>query len=294
MAEEGGDQGDAWNELIEAYEGLMCGWANFAPGSGNGDFEGGAVLVVAPAEDAEDFDRQAQEVVENAGHAFIGTERLRWLAEWIGVSPELLPLAAEAVESGAAAAGVFVTHAETSPLWELEAETVEWEEVRTGGGLVAIVTVESEIRGFLLDFSDALVLVQHVDIGGVVLDGYGVYPRSEVLRFDSEPATFLPEALKLKGQLVQPIEPPLTNLREFFRWVESAAPLVSIREGRENPEEQYVGAVLGVTDEGVTLRGIDNRGRWVDEYEHQFSDITRVDFLDNYLSALALVAERGA
>jgi hypothetical protein len=291
MAEDGDQQADAWKDLIEAYDGLMCGWANFAPGTDDGDFEGGAVLVVARAEDGEDFERQAQEVVENAGHAFVGTERLRWLGAWAGVSLEVFPLAAEAVESGAPAAGAFFTYAETKPLWELEGETVEWDEVKASADLVEIVTDESQMRGVLLDFSDELVLVQHVDMGVILLDGYGLYPRSEVLRFEALAETFVPQALKVKGQVVQPIEAPLANLREFFRWVKGAAPLVSVYESRESPDGQYVGAVIGVTEDAVTVRGVDSRGQWVDEYEHLLRDVTRVDFLDNYLTALALVVQ---
>jgi hypothetical protein len=155
------------------------------------------------------------------------------------------------------------------------------------------VTDESERDAILLDFTDELVLVAHVDPDAVVLNGYALYRRSEVLRIEPLADSFVREALRLKGQDVKGVDAPLGSLMGFFGWAKGACPLVAITEGRTAPDQRFIGAVLSVREEAVTVRGVNSLAEWTEEWDHDFGDITRVDFLDNYTSALALVVRSG-
>jgi hypothetical protein len=294
VAENGDEGSSGWDELLDAYARLTTARVNFRPASDEQHFEGGFVVVVASAEDDEDFDRQARDLVEEAGYTFVDAERVRRLTDTVedNASMELFPLATEAVQTGRAAAGDFIVFEETQTAAELAEETRLWREVQDARRLVELVTLDSDRDGILLDFSDALVLFQYVDTTAVLVDGYGLFLRQEVLRFEEVSESFVPVALELKGQSVRRVDAPLNSLADFFTWAQGACPLVSIIERVQGSDGSYVGVVTGVGPDQVTLRGVNRVGESVGEWVHDLADILRVDFFTNYLAALALVLEK--
>jgi hypothetical protein len=125
-----------YDRLVERYDDLMVGWASLAPRSGTETFAGGVVLVVAAAEDADDFRRQARASVEEAGYRLVDVERLRWLTAYAKVNLEVFPLAAEAVETGDAALGAVFLYEEEESAEEATEESAAWTDLRRDAALV--------------------------------------------------------------------------------------------------------------------------------------------------------------
>ncbi len=55
------------------------------------------------------------------------------------------------------------------------------------------------------------------------------------------------------------------------------------------PDIAFVGCIEKLTRRSVFLDKIDHHAKWIGSEEFMFKDITRVDFGDSYVEALALV-----
>ena len=281
---------EGWQRTLDAYDALMLGWVNYLPADDDDSFAGGQVLVVAPAKDIDDFDELSRSLVEDHGYEFVDTERVEWLTSFAHIPIQVFPVAAEAAETGELAFGAFHQYDHEMTPEEQADEDQEWDLVRSSGQLVEVVTVYSELTGVLLDFSDELVLVQHVLKSCAMLDGYGLYPRDEVLRFEPVPPTFVLRALELRGDAPTPIDSPLESMQSFVAWAKTESPLIGIVESRVGG--YYVGAITTVGAEVLKVRGVRQDGTWSeDEWEHEYAQIMRIDFQDNYLTALSSIVD---
>jgi hypothetical protein len=256
---------------------------------------------VAEADDHGEFVRVAEAAVSE--HAeFVDVERVRRLVEWAGITSEAFALAAQAVADDEAALGAFYVYPDEPQSIDPE-ETAALEGARAAGQLVYVHTDSDEFLGFVVAFSDDLVLIQNVFLATAAVNGYSAFARGEVLRIESlEDAQdleggehhFLTAAAEVVG--LEPVDPhaPLADLPTFLRWLGSTDSFVAIAEDRRAPEGRFIGRIAAVDGATVELRGVDVRAAPTEGTRvHAIGDITRVDFDDGYLRALALAARRG-
>ncbi len=147
------------------------------------------------------------------------------------------------------------------------------------------------LRGFALDWTDDLTLMQEVNTDRMELNGYSVIRNEDVRRWRLEPKTFIERALKLKGVAPTPLDGvSLASWRNVLETAGRLFPLVTLRREKINPRVCYIGCVRSMTEKVVTLTKIDPDARWGDTKRYRFSDLTKVDFGGGYEDALAMVA----
>ena len=291
---------DEFEELVERCDALLKGRVEYTRTDGDERFRGTVeALFEAHATDdfereAERFARAAEDAMSDLGRTFDHLERVDWYVP-DSAEARTLALAVEALEVDVALG--------TSYEWPDIPATIDPDEERAlddamqSKRLAYATTEDSDILGFVVGFSDELVLVHHVDLDVFALNGYVAILRSEFLRLvsveeekelDEGDAHFAHAAARALG--VEPVDPgaPPDSLASFLRWAGGVG-LVGVYE-RDAPGRRYVGAVASVDDETLVLHGVDRAGEWTGDHTHALADVIRVDLLDGYLRALERIA----
>jgi hypothetical protein len=286
------DRPTTWDRLLADYEALLIGFALVRERSG-GTVVGDA-LVVARAKTVGEFERRARAALREGGYDLLELERVTRLRDFTDVAVEVFPLATEAVEMGGVAIGapsVYVDEEEAAV--DIPPPELAWDELRASGAIAEIVTTNDDRHGALLDYSEELALVQHVDVTNLSFGGYAIYPRTEILELDASAGELIGEALKEKGDSPISLDAPLSELAAFVRWAYDSGLLVGVVEGETAPERRFVGAITRVGETSFHLRGITYGTEWDDEEsEWAYRDVTRIDVLDGYLTAAKSALER--
>jgi hypothetical protein len=283
---------DWWAKRLRAFESLMCGVAQVLPGESGEEFTSGLVWVVAPAEDAADFEHLAGDAIAERRLALQRLERVQWLVDMDGHGPELLALAADAAEEDEAVVGGLIAVMEDA---EVEAaaheEETQWlAEARASARLVDIRHCFVNDEGFVVDYSDAFALhtVNRTTVG---VDMHLAIRRDEMTELEYADDDFVAKALELKSERATDLGAPLESVEVLLRWAQEAELIVGLHEGRINPDTRAVGRVSSVGREFVILHGVRRDGSWTEHTRHALADITAVEIGGGYLSALALVAD---
>jgi hypothetical protein len=279
---------ERWEAHVEEFGRLIYGFAELVP-TGEEEWKSATTQIVAAAETHEEFERLAREAIVSQGGEPISIEYVERLLDKIPLYPEMLALAAEAVESGGPAVGVWHLFG-ADDADETEEETRQFEEVRSAGSLVWVIGQLDETCGFLLDFSDELVLLHTVIPYVVALDTHRVIDRSEVTRIEPANDGFIMPALELKGEHPVDVGAPLEDWPTFLRWAADATTLIALKEERRRPSNKLLGAIKSVDANELTLRGLSVQAEWTDDIRHEIANITWVEFGGAYLTALSLVA----
>jgi hypothetical protein len=152
---------------------------------------------------------------------------------------------------------------------------------------------EGYLRGFVLDHSDNLTLLNVID-DNFRLNGFTVFRNSDVTgyrNYDSK-NYFLNRALRLK--LIAPEGKPrvdLTNWKTLLRSAQKLFPLITVHRETISDGICFIGRVVSVSDKMFTLYDIDPDAEWDRPYRRKLSDLTKVDFGGGYEDALWRVAK---
>lgn len=152
---------------------------------------------------------------------------------------------------------------------------------------------EEYLRGFVLDYSDTLILLNVLD-SNFYLNGFTVVRDIDVTRvrtYDNKDY-FLNRALRLKS--IKPKRKPrvdLANWKTLLLSAQKLFPLITIHREAISNEVCYIGKVVSATEKTVTLYDIDPRAEWDRPYRRRLSDLTKVDFGGGYEDALWRVAK---
>ena len=152
---------------------------------------------------------------------------------------------------------------------------------------------EEYLRGFVLDYSDTLTLLNVLD-SDFYLNGFTVIRNSDVARYRTydNKDYFLNRALRLKS--IKPKRKPrvdLTNWKTLLLSAQKLFPLITIHREAISNEVCFIGRVASVTDKMFTLYEIDSDAEWDRPYRRKLSDLTKVDFGGGYEDALWRVAK---
>ena len=137
----------------------------------------------------------------------------------------------------------------------------------------------------------------HVVDKGIRLDGFNCLRYLDVTSAEmpAPNASFISRVLQLRGQRVAGSFPfDLTSAGTLIRDAGRAYPVVTLHLERVDPDVCYIGRVISVRDDEVSIQSISPGGEWLDDVDtYALSDISRVDFGGAYEEALVLAAGQG-
>lgn len=149
--------------------------------------------------------------------------------------------------------------------------------------------------GYLVETGAEFFAIHLVD-KGIRLDGFNCLRYSDVTSVDlpAPHAGFIDRVLELRGDCVADSFPfDLTSVGALLRSAGRAYPIVTLHLELKDPDVCFIGEVLSVSDDQVTIRSITPDAEWMDDEDtYVLSDISRVDFGGAYEEALVLA--RGA
>lgn len=244
-----------------------------------------------------EWERVVRRSLTDFGWTFVALERRDWFAPDTEEARRLAR-ATEALETGDAAFGEAFE-------WVDEPETINPEETEAledaleGGQLVYASTDGYNVGGYVVAFSDEIVLMHRVDLDLMSLNGYCAISRPAFFRLmsveerfelDDGQTHFAAAALEALG--IEPTNPgaPLDSWEEFLSWAGRLGPLAIVECGHE---KRGIGTLVSVDGATLVIDGISAEGLPVGEFEHAIEDIAHVEFLDGYLRALERVAGLG-
>jgi hypothetical protein len=152
---------------------------------------------------------------------------------------------------------------------------------------------DSYLRGFVLDYSDTLTLLNVLD-SSFYLDGFTVIRNSDITEYRTydDKDYFLSRALRLKA--IKPKRKPkvdLTNWQTLLLSAQKLFPLITIRREAISNEVCYIGKLVSMTEKTFTLFDIGTQAEWDRPYRRRLADLTKVDFGGGYEDALWQVAK---
>jgi hypothetical protein len=151
------------------------------------------------------------------------------------------------------------------------------------------------LSGFAVAFSSSLILLHRFDWDSFRLVGYTVIRDRDITKYRSLGRSGAWQARALKRLKVKPKVPSAISVRSFFELfvtISRKYPLVTIHRESVLPDVCWIGPVVEVTADRVTIYELDSNCEWVKCRAFAFREITRVDFDGPYEHALAMTARR--
>jgi len=149
--------------------------------------------------------------------------------------------------------------------------------------------VQEQIAGFVIDFSDKLILLHRLDWNTFRLDGYTILRDVDVhqKRFFSRSTCWQVKAAKKWKLRPQPVSINLTNWETAAKDIHSLYPLLTVHREIRFANECWIGLPLEVSPRDFVLDNLDPNAEWTGPYSMKTADITRIDFNGGYENALA-------
>lgn len=151
-----------------------------------------------------------------------------------------------------------------------------------------------ELIGFALGVSAKFLLLQLVDGSTLQLNGYSAL-RTADIRYCRVDETFIPRAMRLLER--RPIVPEyvdLTSWQTLLRSVQARYPLLKIETEKKKAGVCFIGRVANLTAQQMDLIEVNTEGIWAETETFALKDITRIEFDDEYVDALARLVEHEA
>ena len=152
-----------------------------------------------------------------------------------------------------------------------------------------------KIGGFIVDFSDALVLLHNLNVDTFALNGYTVIRVDDITRYRifSRQTYWRARAAAHFGlEPKRPVGITLESLPKLLTSINERYPLITFHREEKNPDVCYIGPVLSMTERTVTIDDLNASCEWTGSRRLKFDDITRIDFGGGYEEALAVTASK--
>ena len=155
--------------------------------------------------------------------------------------------------------------------------------------------IQERIAGFVVGFSESLILLHRLDWNTFTLDGYTVLRDSDVesKRFFTRESYWQHKAVKklmLRPKALSGLT--LGSWPEAINSISEQFPLIHVESEIARPDVAYIGVPLKFTPKLLVLDDIDCNAEWSGPRNLPLSQITRVDFGGGYERALALTAPK--
>ncbi len=146
------------------------------------------------------------------------------------------------------------------------------------------------IGGFVIDYNDDWTLMKY-NVVDFVIDGYIIFKHKNIegFRRDKE-EKFLEKIITLKGQQSNETEKiPITDLKTILTYLTEKFGLFQFET--KSQKICYLGKLVSIDDKLVTVKSLDSEGKWGENISFKVADIRAIEFDNDYINSLKLVAE---
>ena len=148
--------------------------------------------------------------------------------------------------------------------------------------------IEERIAGFVVDFSDTLILLHRLNWDTFRLNGYTILRDSDIQqnRFFSRPTYWQAKAALKWNLRPKHVSVDLSNWETAARDIASRYPVLTVHRDLQFPDECWIGVPMEITPKKLVLETLDVNAEWSGPCEMRRADITRMDFDGGYERAL--------
>jgi len=153
--------------------------------------------------------------------------------------------------------------------------------------------IQERITGYVVGFSDSLILVHCLDWNTFLLDGYTILRDIDIesKRFFTRPSYWQNRAiakLELRPQGLPGLA--LEDWPSAIAGIADRFPLLHLESELTKPDTCYIGVPVKITEKLLILDNLDSSADWTGPWSFKLNEITRLDFGGGYERALALTA----
>ncbi|WP_298146820.1 hypothetical protein [Flavobacterium sp.] len=144
--------------------------------------------------------------------------------------------------------------------------------------------------GFLIDFSADWILLKSNPVD-FIIDGYTIVRNKNIEAiYHEEKEKFTEKVLRLKKLGPNQTEKiPLENIVEIFKHINEKFGIFQFY--RKSEKAIYPGRLKEINSKKITIDWIDLKGNWTEERSFKLDKIRVVEFENDYIKSLKLVAD---
>ena len=153
----------------------------------------------------------------------------------------------------------------------------------------------AKVSGFVVSFSDELVLLHMLDWESFRLNGYIAIRQQDIRAYRFFDKTAYWQCRAVKHFRLRPILPKgitTATLPDLLNSLAKHFPLIMFYPERTKPDVCYIGPILSFTPRTITIDDLDCNAEWSGPRKLKLKDITRIEVGGGYEAALARTAPR--
>ena len=153
--------------------------------------------------------------------------------------------------------------------------------------------IYERITGYVLDYSDSLILLQLLEWNTFALNGYVVIREQDVKRQRIFNKDIYWQSRAAKKNKFKPIHPQVSiaSLLDVISTADKSFPLIAIEKELVADGKRWIGKLAGFTAKKVTIHGLNPNAEWIEKSKFKLNEITSISFGGGYETALALSAK---
>ena len=158
-----------------------------------------------------------------------------------------------------------------------------------------LITIEFSDRkdtesGFLIDFSGDWILLKSNPVD-FIIDGYTIIKNKNIEAiYHEEGEMFTEKVLRLKKLEPKKTEKiPLENIVEIFNYLNDKFGIFQFYKKSE--KAIYPGRLRNINSKEIVIDWIDLKGNWTEERSFKLDKIRIIEFENDYLKSLKLIAD---
>jgi hypothetical protein len=155
--------------------------------------------------------------------------------------------------------------------------------------------IQEQIAGFVVGFSESLLLLHRLDWNTFTLDGYTILRNKDVKRYRAFTRSSYWPAKAIEKFKLQPKSPPtipLSNWPEAISGISKFFPIMHVECEIAFPDECQIGVPLELTKKLLLLDPLSFSSEWTGPWSIKLDQITRIDFGGGYERALTATAPK--
>ncbi len=161
------------------------------------------------------------------------------------------------------------------------------------GQLISIKFTDRKtaIYGFVVDYNDNWTLLKHNPVD-YILDGYLIFRHKNIQGLRRDVAEkWREKVIKLKGlKLTDKDKIPLTDLATILKYLTDKFGVFEVYS--KSDTECYLGRLKSIDSNELVIDNLDTKGKWDGQLKFKIGEIRVIQFDNDYINSLKLVAKK--